>query len=1053
MLTITTIKSGIREKEEYYTQDESLEQQPLQQQNQPLNRNNKLTQAVWYGQGASELGLSGPIQQEDFKSVFYGFQPNADETIRRKNNRFGTERLGDDLTFSAPKSVSIALHVGNDLRIFDAHTDAVKEVLDEVEKRYAQTRISKKGNREIVNTNNLTVAMIPHHTSRDGDPQLHTHAFVMNGTKGPDGKWRSLYHEGMSHSQWLGSLYRQKLATKLQDIGYELRETKDSFELAGINKQQIQGFSKRSQQIIKSIQKRGLEVTPSNRDVATLTTRKSKQRTATLQAFQTQWKAESIKMGIKVPQAKTLNPSSYLGYGSSQEALDSAIANLEQKQVSFSREDIYRDSFSRIQRFDIAQLDQSINGHDKLLGIEDNFTTLTAIKNESNLRQQWDEGQHSVQPLSHNEMKEIENLNPGQTEALRQTLASEDAYQIVQGIRFKPFIGELVNQLKDSQIKVEVYSPTETGAVTLQKGYSIDADTVDNAGDSDNFGNHQLWVIDEAESLDLSQMRDLLKRANSEQARLVLVGGNNSDIKRGSPLRSLMDHGAKTHSLKEIIKESKTDIEQAACLINDGHRSDAVELLNNNGYVHEVEETALHEAHRFADLSEIASEYLALSPTEQAQTLIITDSDEDKDAIIQEIRSQMKASGQLGESVTVAQLIPKNLSKEQRQDISNYQEGDYFRLKRDYKKTPLIKDKLYQVLEVRENDLQVSSLGGRLYNFDPSEYKDIEVFGSSSVEIAIGDRIQATANDKTSGLSKKQFTVKAIDDGNMVLRDYKDNEQSISLSHPLPIERIDAGSETPKKATKVILASTRQSNSNPDSLLGKVSQFVKDVSLYVPDFSEFKSWLKSFEQSSQTTENESIGSVNNFVIDVAVSSESDYANVSQSMSNAQHSPTVTPQPQPSQPQDKPEQNQPLIGTIANHTQAQDKSVETNLNQSEISIDYQREYDKLASEIRSQSKNISAERLDLEVYLRANSGGKDGAKILSASDHQLNTNETYGQAIAQVADIYQRLSQSNTKNLELMTRKLVQQQFIQLNMNEDEKYQLSQTQVRQPKMRL
>ncbi len=1045
MLTVTTIKSGIREKEEYYTQDESLEQQESQQQNQTLNKNDKLTQAVWYGQGASELGLSGSVQQDDFKSVFYGFQPNSNETIRRKNNRFGTERLGDDLTFSAPKSVSIALHVGNDLRIFDAHTDAVKEVLDEVEKRYAQTRISLKGNREIVNTNNLTIALIPHHTSRDGDPQLHTHAFVMNGTKSPDGKWRSLYHDGMSHSQWQGSLYRQKLATKLQDIGYALRETKDSFELAGINEQQIKGFSKRSLEIIKSIQKRGLEVTPSNRDVATLTTRKAKHITQTLNAFQTQWKAEAIKMGIKVPFAKPLNPSDHLGHGSSKEELDNAIANLEQKQVSFSRKDIYRDSFSRIQRFDIAELDQSINGHNKLLGIEDHFTTLTAIKNERQLREQWEEGQHNVKPLSDQKIGEIERLNPGQTEALRQTLASDNAYQIVQGVRFKPFIGELVNQLKDSKINVEVFSPTSVGAVNLQRGYGLDADTVDNAGDSDNFGNNQLWVLDEAESLDLSQMKDLLKRANSSQARLVLVGGNNSDIKLGSPLRSLIDHGATTHSLKQIIKETKTDIQQAALMIEKGNRSEAVDLLNNNGYVHEVE--AINEA--------IAKQYLALSPTELAQTLIVTESDEDKDAIVAEIRSQMKASGQLGESVTVSQLIPKNLTKEQRQDTSNYTEGDYFRLKRDYKKTPLTKDKLYQVLEFRDNDLQVSSLGGRLYNFDPSQYKDIEVFGSGSVEIAIGDRLLATANDKTSGLSKKQFTVKGILDGNMVIRDYKDNEQTISLSHPLPIERIDVGSETPKKVTRVILGS-HQSSSDPDSLLGKVSQFVKDVSLYVPDLSEFKSWLKGFEQSSTPRENESTDSVDNSVngvVNVAVSSEPDYSTVSQSMSNAQHSPTVTPQLQPSLEQDHQEQNKPLMGAIANHTHRQDQLVESNPVKPEMSIDYQREYDKLASVIRSQSKNISAERLDLEVYLLANSGGQDGAKILSASNHQLNTNETYGQAIANVADIYQRLSGSKTKNLDLMTRKLVQQQIVRLNMDEQEKYKLSQTQVRQPKIRL
>ena len=54
-----------------------------------------------------------------------------------------------------------------------------------------------------------------------------------------------------------------------------------------------------------------------------------------------------------------------------------------------------------------------------------------------------------------------------------------------------------------------------------------------------------------------------------------LVGGNNSDLKPGSPLRSLIDHGATTHSLKEIIKETKTDIQQAALMISDGHKSEA----------------------------------------------------------------------------------------------------------------------------------------------------------------------------------------------------------------------------------------------------------------------------------------------------------------------------------------------------------------------------------------------------------------------------------------------------------------------------------------------
>lgn len=1020
MLTITTIKSGIREKEEYYTQDESLEQDH-QLGLETFGVNPKLTQAIWSGQGAEELGLSGPVRQEDFKNLFYGFKPNSEETIRRKNAHH-IERLGDDLTFSAPKSVSIAFHLGNDLRIFDAHTESVKEVLDEVEARYAQTRISVGGNQEIVNSHNLTVALIPHHTSRDGDMQLHTHAFVMNGTKGPDDKWRSLYHDAMSHSQWLGNLYRQKLANKLQSIGYKLHETPDGFELAGISQQQMQGFSKRSQEIIRSIQKRGLEVTPANRDVATLTTRNAKHITQTLKAFQTQWKAEAIKMGIKIPQPTALEPSQHLDNGSPKEVLDSAITNLEQTKVSFTREDIYRNAFSSIQRFDVDELDRQIDKHQGLiLTAQGTLTTTVALSNEAHLRNQWDEGQQTVSFLSNNFDGEIEQLNPGQIEALRRVLASTDSYQIVQGIRFKPFIGELFDQLADSNISVEIFSSTTTGAINLQKGYDLNAQPVDSIsdgsdGETGSTDSNLLWIIDEAEKLDLWQTQQLLQRANSAQARLILIGGNNSDIESGSPLQSLMDYGATTHSLKEIIKAIKTDIQQAASLISEGHRSAAVELLNNNGYVHELE----GEAH----IQAIASEYLALSPSEQAQTLIATESDSDKDEITKTIRNQLQASGKLGEPVKITQLIPKSLNLEKRQEAGNYDKGDYLRLKRDYKSTPLKKDKLYQVIDSTEDNLLVSSPGGRLYNFNPSQYKAIEVFESNSLYIAAGDRISASANDKPNGLSsKKQFIVKSISDENMIISDNKDNQQTISLSQPLPIERIDHGFPSSSKATRVIL-STNNVDSSQDFLLSKISQFTKHVSLYVPNLSQFKAWLKGFEQSLKQEQSDS--------------------HTAHNPDSASVTPEITKTP------DHQEQNKAATITNITTNTSQVQTVQSNA----VTIDYQTEYNKLAFEVRSQFRNISPERLDVEIYLKARNSGQDANKILNASNHNLNTNNnhSYGQAIALVADIYQRLSKNNSPNLEMMTSKLVQKEFIGLNMNEEDKYKL-QMQVNQPQIKL
>ncbi|WP_262562582.1 MobF family relaxase [Acaryochloris sp. CCMEE 5410] len=105
---------------------------------------------------------------------------------------------------------------------------------------------------------------MPHHTSRDGDMQLHTHMLIMNGTQGPDGQWRSLSHEKLAQAKWIGSFYRQKLAEKVQR-GYRIYQTKDAFELVGYDRSDVEVFSKRHRAIVKAVRDEGLEVTPENK--------------------------------------------------------------------------------------------------------------------------------------------------------------------------------------------------------------------------------------------------------------------------------------------------------------------------------------------------------------------------------------------------------------------------------------------------------------------------------------------------------------------------------------------------------------------------------------------------------------------------------------------------------------------------------------------------------------------------------------------------------------------------------------------------------------------
>jgi len=61
----------------------------------------------WVGKGATVLGLTGKIVQEaDLKNFLQGFSPNGDKLVR--NAGAEKRQAGWDLTFSAPKSVSVA---------------------------------------------------------------------------------------------------------------------------------------------------------------------------------------------------------------------------------------------------------------------------------------------------------------------------------------------------------------------------------------------------------------------------------------------------------------------------------------------------------------------------------------------------------------------------------------------------------------------------------------------------------------------------------------------------------------------------------------------------------------------------------------------------------------------------------------------------------------------------------------------------------------------------------------------------------------------------------
>ena len=221
--------------------------------------------SAWLGKGAGALDLAGSVEPQTFEKVLEGYVPDGSGRRLGKRGKHGSihHRPGRDVTLSAPKSVSLAALVGGDRRIVSAHDRAVKRTLAWVEKNVLETRVMDPDSKTMVRRRDqkMVAATFRHDTSRNLDPQLHTHAVIANMLQGGDGKWRTMANEKLYRSKMLiGALYRSELAKELKGLGYGLYKTHADgrFEIRGVSREVVEAFSTRRAEIQKAMHERGL---------------------------------------------------------------------------------------------------------------------------------------------------------------------------------------------------------------------------------------------------------------------------------------------------------------------------------------------------------------------------------------------------------------------------------------------------------------------------------------------------------------------------------------------------------------------------------------------------------------------------------------------------------------------------------------------------------------------------------------------------------------------------------------------------------------------------
>ncbi|WP_285112599.1 conjugative transfer relaxase/helicase TraI [Leclercia adecarboxylata] len=239
-------------------------------------------QSLWLGDGAKELGLEGNVRGDDLTAVLEGRLPDGSRLGREINGNH-VHRPGHDLTFSAPKSVSILGLIGGDKEMVEAHNHAVRVAAGYVEKLIS-ARNTKDGVTSIVHTGKMVAAAFTHDTSRNLDPQLHTHLVIANMTE-DDGKWKALATDYIHNAGFietvmkmqvtLGKIYRSALRQRVEALGHEVEEVgkHGMWEIKGVPEDVREEFSSRGREIEGAI---GAEATLRSRDVAAKDTRQAK---------------------------------------------------------------------------------------------------------------------------------------------------------------------------------------------------------------------------------------------------------------------------------------------------------------------------------------------------------------------------------------------------------------------------------------------------------------------------------------------------------------------------------------------------------------------------------------------------------------------------------------------------------------------------------------------------------------------------------------------------------------------------------------------------------
>lgn len=796
----------------------------------------------WMGEGAKQLGLQGEVDATTFRNLLDGKMPDGSQIHNAAEGRRG----GTDFTFSAPKSVSMQALVAGDERLIAAHDAAVSRTMQYAE-GLAAYRVTDGGVTQREASGNILAATFRHDLSRAQDPNLHTHAVVINATQRPDGQWRALEQSEFYRQQKLmGAMYRSELALEVQKLGYEVRLTHADgrFELAHIKDAHIAAFSTRSQSIQSALEKQGKareSASAREKEVANLSTR-AKKVEVDRQALRETWQDKSRELGVDYrPGVSMVQPAAE---NAARAAVCYAVEHATERQAVVKEVSLLHAALEHgTGRTDLAAIKEELARQVKsgeLIAVADRYTTQAAQQREREMLDVAARGRGAVSPIMSERQAEqalaSTSLNAGQRTAAALVVTTGERIVAIQGSAGtgKTTMLQQAKDMAESQgYRVQGLAPSAAASRELGKA-GIQSQTLAAFQAQANHGlnGKTVLIVDEAGMVAAKDMHHVLHAADAAHARLVLVGDVQQlkAVEAGRPFAQLQEAGIARVEMGEIQRQTDARLKHAVELAAQGNAERSLAVLNRS--IHEMDNSR----ERYA---QIAKDYAALTPDERSQTLVMAGTHAARTAINDNVREEL---GLAGKGMEVSTLTRNDLTQAQSRMSLSYQPGDVVEAKKPYESLGMERGDLARVVQSGRGIVTLERADGAQVDWRPALQTNMIAYREATRELAVGDQVRLTANDHARGIvNGDRATVVAVDPEQQTVDLQKADGGTLTLDANKPLH-LDHGycstvhAVQGQTAERVLIeADTKSATANESAYYVAISRAKSEVSIYTDD--------------------------------------------------------------------------------------------------------------------------------------------------------------------------------------------------------------------------